>query len=270
MAGPSITTAFLRRNLRVPLALAALVLGGGCGSDTGPQAPETDEPLFREAQELRRQGKDEQALNDYLKLIAQRGDQAPQSHLNVAILDLDTFQDPIAAIYHFREFLDQQPNSVQAGFVRGQIEAAKREFASTLPASSWLQNGPQPELAQQVQQLQAENAALKAQLAELRGQSGLGVSLQAPSSEYAANPAAVPPSPPAVLVPAPPPAAPPPAPAGHGGRVHVVVHGDGLMKLAREYYGSESRWRDIVAANPDLFPNGKPGPLKLGMRIKIP
>ena len=264
----------MRSKFSLPIACAALLWCAGCGSDTGPQAPETDEPLYREAQQLERQGRNDEAMNDYLKLIAARGDQAPLSHLSVAVLDLDTFRDPISAIYHFQEFLKLQPNSVQAPFVRGQIEAAKREFASTLPASSWLQGGSPPDLANRLQELEAENAALKAQLAEIRAESAGGVAVRPPvgvdigsSAEAAPAPAT---TPAAVLVPAPMPPPTASAAPAEPGRVHVVVPGDGLMKLAREYYGTEARWRDIVAANAALLPDGKNTRLRPGMRLRIP
>jgi predicted small lipoprotein YifL/LysM repeat protein len=267
----------VRSKFSVLLALAVLAAGAGCGSDNGPLGPETDEPLYRQGQQYEKQGRNEEALNAYLKLITRRGDQAPQAHLEAGILYLDTFRDPISAIYHFQQYLKLLPNSVQAGFVRGQIDAAKREFASTLPAASWQMTPATPgtagaDLQSELQQLQAENAALRAQLAELRSSAANGVTVQpAPEPAPAASaPVAIVPVAPVTEAPAPsPPAAAPnrPAPAG---RVYVVEPGDGLMKVARKMYGSESRWRDIVSANPELFPNGRNTRLHPGMRLKIP
>jgi nucleoid-associated protein YgaU len=264
-----------RERVILLLALTALAVGSGCGVDPGALSPEADEPLYREGQQLERQGRTEQALNAYLKLINQRGDQAPQSHLEAGVIYLDTFKDPIAAIYHFREYLKLEPNSVQAAAVRGQIDAARREFASTLPAPSW-ESGAQPsELTEPVERLQNENASLKAEIAALRSAAGASP-LAIPAPDVAAAPVESAPVP-VVLVPAgnaaatpaAPPAARPAAPAAPTERIHVVVKGDTLTNLAYRYYGSRARWRDIVAANRGLFPGGATG-LKLGMQLKIP
>lgn len=268
-----------RSKFSVLIALAAL-LAGGCGSDNGgPLAPEADETLYREGQQLEKEGRSEEALNDYLKLIARREDQAPQSHLEAGILYLDTFKDPISAIYHLEEFLKLEPNSPQASFVRGQIEAAKREFASTLPASSWEEapvvagggSGAAPapagqaDLVKQIESLQAANDALKAQLADLRAAEAGSVSLQPPAAE----PAPVPAAPPVALVRETPPEPSPQADAA-GRRIHVVAPGDNLSKISREYYHDSVHVREIIAANPRQLPDGKATPLHPGMRLVIP
>lgn len=64
---------------------------------------------------------------------------------------------------------------------------------------------------------------------------------------------------------------PAPAPAAAavaGARVHVVKKGDTLGGLAAKYYGKTSQWPKILAANPQLGPEGKK--LALGMELSIP
>ncbi|MGH7997782.1 MAG: Cell division protein CpoB [Opitutaceae bacterium] len=271
----------------VLLALAALAACAGCGSDSGTLTPETDEPLYRAGVQLEREGRNEEALSDYLRLIDRRGDQAPQSHLEAGILCLDTFKDPIAAIYHFRRYLKLQPNSPQAGYVLGQIDAAKREFASTLPAPAWIGSSAaagagnpgspalSPDLMMRIDALQRENTTLRAELAELRANAAGGVALRAPEpvdARAAESPAQSGLSP-VVLVPANAVAAVPDAggaEARERERYHVVVPGENLMKIAREYYHRDARWREIVAANPAQFPDGKNTVLRPGMRLRIP
>jgi nucleoid-associated protein YgaU len=53
-----------------------------------------------------------------------------------------------------------------------------------------------------------------------------------------------------------------------GTREHVVVRGDTLAGIAKEYYGRETAWRVIYEANRDRLAN--PHKLKLKMRLRIP
>lgn len=49
---------------------------------------------------------------------------------------------------------------------------------------------------------------------------------------------------------------------------HLVEQGETLSAIARRYYGRESRWTDILRANPDLLAD--PHSLRPGMRLQIP
>lgn len=63
----------------------------------------------------------------------------------------------------------------------------------------------------------------------------------------------------------------PPADGGYSGgsgRMHTVQKGDTLYKLARQYYNSASRWRDIHEANRDQISD--PNRLKVGQTLVIP
>lgn len=53
-----------------------------------------------------------------------------------------------------------------------------------------------------------------------------------------------------------------------GGNIHTVAKGDTLYSLARRYYRSDSRWRDIYNANRNKINN--PNTLPLGTRLVIP
>jgi nucleoid-associated protein YgaU len=48
----------------------------------------------------------------------------------------------------------------------------------------------------------------------------------------------------------------------------VVVEGDTLTKIARKFYGSSSRWEDILNANRDVMKDEKS--LVVGSTLKIP
>ncbi|HEY3755235.1 MAG TPA: LysM peptidoglycan-binding domain-containing protein [Opitutaceae bacterium] len=266
------------RPISVSLATLALLLGwAGCGGDTGTLPVETDEPLYREGQQFEKEGRTKEALASYLRLISRRGDDAPESHLEAGLIELQEIKDPIAAIYHFRRFLELEPKSPLAPRVRDEIERSRRDFASTLPAQNWETNVNSGDTSDRVAQLEAENERLKAELAALRGNALTGVAHPAPETS-APPPVRAPLSEPTVaLVPVTPsnpepraaaePAPTRPAPA-HG-RTHVVARHETLYSLSVHFYGTGSRWREILAANRDKLSGEHPS-LEVGEVLRIP
>ena len=291
----------MRKHLNIPalLALLALVLAAGCDRGTDlTLSSETDEAYYRQGQQLSKQGRNQEALNAYLKVIAKRDETAPESHLEAGLILLRHVKDPIAAIYHFRKYLELQPNSRQAVYVRGLIDTAKREFARTLPAAPLESQAERLETQDQIDRLLRENDQLKAELTALhagvasappirtRGTldpvGGPMISLTTPAADP--TPAAADDSPityapvedpPAEAAPAvsraPVPSttrAVPTKPTAPSGRRHTVVKGDTLFSLAQKYYGNRSKWRAILEANRDVLPSQDS--LRLGMDLKIP
>lgn len=283
----------MRNRLNIPalVGLLVLVLAGGCDrGDSLTLSSETDDPFYRQGQQLSKQGRNQEALNAYLKVIAKRDETAPESHLEVGLILLRHVKDPIAAIYHFRKYLELQPNSRQAVYVRGLIDTAKREFARTLPATPLESQADQLEKQDQIDRLLRDNDQLRAELASLRaGVPAPPVRSQAPLdyqdsggapvikiTTVQPEPAAVDDSPityapvsaaePEPLVKTVTPTA-PTRPAASS-RTHTVARGDTLFSLAQKYYGNRAKWRDIYAANRDVMPNETA--LKPGMQLKIP
>lgn len=267
------------------LIIVFAVFASGCERRPGePLGAEIDESNYRLGQRLVKQGRNQEALASYLRVIEKRGDAAPESHLEVGILYLQQIKDPLAAIYHFRKYLERQPNSPQAPQVRGLVESAKREFARTLPANPMENQSDRLNMLDQIGRLQRENDQLKDQLALARGNtipSRVG-RMNVPGSR--SNPAAedqgasvssplsmapVPPNTatPSVTVRSQPQRPSPTAPTANMRR-HTVVKGDTLFVLAQRYYGNRSKWRDIYAANRDVMPNENS--LQIGMVLKIP
>ena len=276
------------------LALAALP---GCGGDNASLSSEMDDSSYRDAQQLEREGRWDEALADYLKVIDRRGDAAPESNLDAGLIYLHHRQNPIFAIYHFSKYLELEPNSKKATMVLGMIDSAKREFARTLPGQPLESLAEHMGYEEQVSLLQRQNDELRAENAALRAGVSTPVThsssldlgsiptvhaaeeAPAPSAGSGDSPISLAPvggageaAPPAVTQ-APEEAAPaqaPPAKApSAAGRHHVVVKGDTLFSLAQRYYGSRSRWRDIFAANRGALASEN-SPLKIGVDLKIP
>ena len=280
-------------------AMAALAAGSGCGGDAPSLSSELDDSNYRDGQQLERQGRWDEALAAYLKVIDRRGDAAPESNLDAGLIYLNHIRDPIFAIYHFRKYLELEPNSKQAVFVRGMIDSAKREFARSLPGQPLESQAEHLGVQEQVARLQRENDELKAENAALRAGAQVpethsmtldlaSIPTPQPAAEAPATPAAGAAASPISLAPvgsgdgatspaiadAPPESAPAqaeapkpsPAPAV---RHHTGAHGDTRFSLAQRYYGNRSKWRDIYAANRDVLPSEN-ATLRIGLELKIP
>ncbi len=284
-------------------ALLALAAGAGCGGENASLSSELDESSYREGQQMERQGRWDEALTAYLKVIDRRGDAAPESNLDAGLIYLNHIKDPIYAIYHFRKYLELEPNSKQAVYVRGLIDAAKREFARALPGQPLESQTEHLGVEEQLERLQRENDELKVENAALRAGAPVPVvhsssidltalpspqSIAADPPPAAAAPAADSGVAPISLAPvegdakaggpaitdAPPepetaaPTRPGAAPAA-AARHHVVARGDTLFSLAQKYYGNRSRWRDIYSANRAVLGTEKT-PLRIGTDLRIP
>ncbi len=296
----------VRRTLCAAFALGVLLLGAGCSDrDSVPTISEIDEPLYVQGLQLKRQGRYPEALTAFLKVIDKRGARsAPESHVEAGVIFLDHAKDPIYASYHFRRYLELQPNSKQAEFVRGKVTAAKREFARSIPGRPMEDQSVRMQSDDEVATLRRENAELRAELATLRGGGAMPVP-RAPRMitvpEEALTPSAVPPpvatvvdAPPAstpvrpampadrppppgvqvqapapspVATPASKPAPPRPAPAA-AGRTHLVAQKDTLYGISVKYYGNGRQVEAIYQANRDVMKDRTD--VRPGMTLKLP
>src|SRR5882724_8744148 len=183
------------------IALLALLVFAGCERREGLSfTAEIDEPSYRRGKELLRQGRNQEALNEFQKVIDGRGlNNAPESHLEVGLLYQHHIKDPLAAIYHYRKYRELKPNSPQSDLVRQQIDASTREFAKTLPAQPMDNQLDRLDMNDVVQRLQRDNEQLKgelartrASLAELRSRSAAQLTLPSGPSEMPSRTTALP------------------------------------------------------------------------------
>jgi tetratricopeptide (TPR) repeat protein len=160
----------MRLRLYSLFVFAALLFMAGCErSDVSPFTVEGDEPGYRRGKDLIKQGRNQEALSEFQKVIDKRGlNNAPESHLEVGLLFQYHIKDPISAIYHYKKFRELKPNSQQADLVRQRIDAATRDFARTLLAPSLEKQLDQLDTDDREKRLQRENDKLKADLAALR------------------------------------------------------------------------------------------------------
>ena len=127
-----------------------------CDTNRGLQiTAEVDEPHFRRGMQMARSGQNQVALEAFLKVIEKRRSDAPESHLEAGQIYLNHIEDPIAAIYHFRKYLEARPNSPQAAQVRQLIKTSMREFARMLPGEPYEASIDKIELLEKLEALKA-------------------------------------------------------------------------------------------------------------------
>ncbi|MBI3884904.1 MAG: LysM peptidoglycan-binding domain-containing protein [Opitutae bacterium] len=283
----------LASTLRFSLCLlaGALALGlAGCGGNERlSYATEVDEPYYREGQSLLKTGRKQEALSAFLKVIEQRGDDAPESHLEVGLLYLQHINDPLAAIYHFKKFLALRPNSPQAPLVRQRIDAAIREFARTLPAQPLENQLQRVDLVAALDRLKQENETLKQRLADAQagradpaapapvgGGDPLNFSfdplpvVHTTKAPPVGSPVRAASRPPATTAPAgsdKKPATTAATPARHPRR-YTVRPGDTLSKISLQVYGTKAKYKELYLANKSVLKSESD--LKVGMELAIP
>ena len=232
----------------------------GCTPSGVDVVGETDEKQYQLGQDYKSQGREENALDAFLRVIDARRD-APESHLEAGYIYLRTMEDPIRAIYHFDRYLQFKPQSPQSAQVRQLIETAQKEFARQLPAEPFEGELDRIDLMDLVKTLKLENDDLKRelmgaiarvdQLENVLGKARRATPAQSvnstntlsPISESSPNPSSVP-------------------------RTYTVQSGDTLSAISKRFYGTSSRYIDIFQANRDRL--SSEGALRVGQVIRIP
>lgn len=285
--------------LLVAAQLFALLLSTGCGDGGGTQiTAETDDPYYVQGVQFKRQGRNPEALTSFLKVIDRRADRgAPESHLQAGDIYLNHIKEPAYAYYHFRRYLELQPNSSQSELVRGMVAAALREFAKTVPGQRASEDQTvRLKANEEISKLQHEVEELRAELAVVRGGGATPVSRPAKMISLPPSSAA-----PSIAVPttrvadatgpsvspitaAPVRAAPPPSPAStkvqpaapnaarmgaaaktpaSGGITHTVKPKESLYRIAKQY---NVKLEDLAKANGIQNPSNVP----VGTVLRIP
>jgi tetratricopeptide (TPR) repeat protein len=242
---------FLHRLFVIGLLLIALC---GCETKHFKSVAEKEDSRFLDAQQLIKEGQYEAALSTFLKVIATR-DSAPESHLEAGQLYLSVYNDPILAIYHFRQYVMILPDSPQVKTVFQMIETAKKAFLRQLPGNLLSDNpAVQANFVQTLQQIRDENTSLKAQVTDL--QQRLKQSQAAAQKTTYRAPYGLPKNMSETSV------------RNHVEAKYVVEAGDTLSRISEKVYGTPHRWKDIFQANRNVLPS--PSSLKIGKQLVIP
>lgn len=225
-----------------------------CGKNGDSAVLEKDDDHFQRGQRYYRTGRYQEAMTTFLNIIEKRRD-APQSHLEVGRLYLEHFNDPLAAIYHFKKFLEVKPDVEQSAIVRQMIERAKKSFAQTLPGRPFDDDITRLDLMDLLKQVQNENLILKKKIAQMpqrkqtssnsiKGKNAASGNLFASEVNKIKSKQV------------------------ESFNEYTVATGDTLSKISGKVYGSAAQWERIYKANSDILQN--PKDLKVGQILKIP
>jgi nucleoid-associated protein YgaU len=251
-------------------------MGSACSPQGVEVVSETDEKQYQLGQDYKSQGRMEEALEAFQRVIDVRR-VAPESHLEVGYIFLRTLKDPVRAIYHFDRYLQHKPQSEQATQVRQLIETAQKEFARQLPAQPYDGELDRIDMMDLVKKLKEENESLKRDLISATArveqlEKVLGQARRATQGQTGTGSANVPNLvQPQVQRPSSPEGqsrqteAPRPSDAP---RTYTVQSGDTLSAISRRMYGTPSRWIDIYQANRDRL--SSESALRVGQEIRIP
>ncbi|SDT91209.1 LysM domain-containing protein [Verrucomicrobium sp. GAS474] len=303
-------TPFPRRPFSLFLSLGAALglvfLAAGCQKDEKTASAEDDtNPHFHAATLQIQQQNFAEAAKEY-EAALRANPAVTEAHYELGLLYGDHLGQPIAALYHFNQYLLDRPNGDNSQQAQARLNAAAVGFAATVPNSP-IQNAEVfAKLQKDNQDLQHSLGAANQRVNELLSKLASSVKSEsgpapdasstsvpalkdatsvatAESTATSAAAAAAPaePAPRAVAVtpsvsPAPivgnPAAAPAPvtSPTAAGGQPYTIVSGDTLWKIAKQFYPGHvaDGIAKIKAANTDVLAEGKP--LKIGTQIRIP
>ena len=252
--------------MRILLYFTVLgVLLFGCTSEPPEVPPEKDEKHYLRGTSLMREGREEEALSAFLRVIEKRPD-AAESHLQAGVIYLNHIKDPIAAIYHFRRYLELKPKSPKAGLVRQLIETGQKEFARNLPAEPYEDSLERLDLMELINNVRSENSLLKMKVYRLERQiEEMAAEDRSFQSVDSGENEPVEPSPAEAVADDHPVAA---AQAESRPEFYIVEPGDNLSRISMKVYGTPGRWMDIFQANRDRL--ASPHDLKVGDEIRLP
>jgi LysM repeat protein len=226
-------------------ACAALVLSS-CGN---PGGNERNHPLFVKARNFRNQSKYLDAAKYYEEYLLINPKSAA-AHNELAMLYDDQLDKPMEAVYHFRQYLNLAPESVETETVTKWLLAAEKKYYLKLQEKYGSAAPGDSAAAGDLAALRAENAKLR-QAVEALGKSA---AQQHPETVQRDTPRQAPA---------------PPKPAKKSlPEVYTIKKNDTLAKISAEVYGDSKHHRLIYDANRDTL--SAPEKLTVGQKLRIP
>jgi nucleoid-associated protein YgaU len=201
-----------------------------------------DEALGK-AQEKEREG-DYPAAIQWYEASLDGTPKTAETHYSMALIFDDKLDNPVAALDHFRRYLELAPQGPHASDARSFASQDEFKLMNTLSKGDFM---PQQDAAQ----LKNENFKLQEQLAGARRQIAdmLAMAKQSPGRTGRMPDPEQKPIPP-------------------GARTYDVEPGDTLSSISRKFFKTSGRWQAIQEANfGDVVGTVK---LKVGMTLMIP
>ena len=256
----------MRRIRSILLLCFALFSLWGCSGSGLQPVTETEEKQYQRGLRLLREGRKDEALLSFQKVVGKRDD-APESHLEIGRIHANHSNDPVAAIYHYRMYLQVDPHSAQSLRVEQLINTAKKQFASQLPGQPFKSDLDRLDLLDLLEESRDENILLIEQLADAQGQLERMEQIQVAKSavvqqmQYAK---------PTQQMSAGPGVSDSGRQSAHSSSSssYTVSAGDTLTRISIKVYGKTNGWMDIYEANRDIM--SSPHSLRAGQTLRIP
>lgn len=219
-------------------AIASLLSGlmmvtGGCDRMMTPRTAQT----VKDADSKAAEGDYLRAINLYESAL----DDSPRCadiHYKLALLYDDKMNDPLNALHHYKRYLTLNPTGPHAGEVKNFMKRDEVTLATTLSGDAIVTR-------KEAARLKNENLTLRKELEERVVKAK--VAMERPDAHNS--------------IPA-------EGPKKAGNRTYVVQDGDTLYSIARKFYDSPSRWKQIREANKGKLAGG--AKLKPGETLTIP
>ncbi len=238
-------------------ALALAVLPGlgltGCDQLSMPKAKAKVEEQAAEAQKT---GDYPRAIRLYESLLDGTPDTA-KIHYSLALIYDDKLKEPVSALHHFRRYLRLSVDDASKKEVQRFVDRIQLEVAAAAADSGVMTK-------REAARLKNENLKLQEQVARL--QSDLAEARRKPTAKERANAGKAPRDPGGFSTN--PTTAAAERAVGKETRTYIVQKGDTLASIARRFYKSSQRWKDIADANQNQL-NGTVD-LKVGQTLIIP
>lgn len=227
-------TGMLQAGILALLAVLCIALAAGCGRVSAERREARDRYLRRA--EAAKQAQEIDAAIALCEKALERRPRLALAHRELGLM-LDNYrQDYVAALYHYRRYLQLRPDSPHRADVEALIQRCRLSFAAQIAETP-------AEVKRDLQARDERIRTLELETAALREKAGV---VPAPES--------------APVVPA----AVPVAPA----QIHVVAAGENLGTISSRYYGTPAKWKNIFNANRDKVPDANN--LRVGTRLVIP
>ena len=209
-----------------------------CSSELVEVVREIDEKQYQLAKGYQAQGREDEALSAFLRVIDARRD-SPESHFEAGYIYLQKMKDPISAIYHFKCYILLKGINMLdlVDGLKKENEILKRESVAAKKKVKQLESilGSAGRISTDMS-VNMEPLVSGQQVSSVDRSSALGADLQI-------DPTAVP-------------------------RAYTVQSGDSLSSISRQLYGTTSRWNDIFQANRDRI--SSENALRVGQELRIP
>ena len=239
--------------------LAVLCHGCGQSGSLTNGDPDTN-PYFQKAKKAS-ELQDFRAAAGFYQKALQSDPQLARAHLELGLLYDEKLGDPIAAIYHYREYLELEPKSDKRQLVEDFIERGKLSLASNLSQTPTVDPADLTRLQNEKAALMQENATLRTRVAELEKTmvTTAAVPIATASSPASAGAVASSSATDAVAD---------SSAETYKPHTHIVQKGDTLQSLALKYYGTRSAWDKIFQMNRNVL--ASKDQLRIGQQLVIP